>query len=144
MDLLKPKKRRRISVLLTNLALGGIVLVFEYGRWIEWNLTAQILEIAMIIAFVVGFINTYIKTGLWEFIHKPVKFLDEREIAVAGRSTRQAYNIFSVLVLSILFFFAVGNLTLDMVMVIGFIVFAHLLPASIIAWREKGDPDEKE
>lgn len=143
MEFLKPKKRRRIAVLLTNLWLIGIVLSFEYLRWIDNNTVARIIGLVFLVAFIWGFIVTYIQPGLWNFIHKPVKYLDEREIALTGKTVRRAYNIFSVIVLSILFLFALSDLAFDVVMVVAFIIFAHLLPASIIAWTEKGDPDEE-
>lgn len=143
MEFLKPKKRRRISVLLTNLWLIAIVLSFEYLRWVDNNIVARIAGLVFLLAFVWGFIVTYVQPGLWRFIHKPVKYLDEREIALTGKTVRRAYNIFSVIVLSILFLFALSDLAFDVVMVVAFIIFAHMLPASIIAWTEKGDPDEE-
>ena len=80
---------------------------------------------------------TYIKTELWNFIHKPLIKLDGRETALTSKSLRYAYGIFTVVVLSVLLSFALMATTIDIVVVASLILFAHLLPASVIAWTEK-------
>jgi len=104
----------RFGVIVTFLCLLSIVLVFEYSM-----------------------INGWTKTGLWKFTHKPIRKLDEREIAVVSKSLRYGYAIFSVVVLCFFLFLSLTGNKVSIVMAGSFILFAHLIPASIIAWTEK-------
>ncbi len=137
MEIRKSVKKRRIGVIFTLLSLCSMVLLFEYCK-VEQRDSAMIaIEIIPFTIFLVSFIVTFIKTGLWGFIHKPLKKLDEREIAVTSKSLRYAYSIFAVVVLFILLSIATTNLQVDVVLVASLILFAHILPASVIAWTEK-------
>ena len=137
MEIRKSVKKRRIGVIFTLLSLCSMVLIFEYCK-VEQRDSAMIaIEIIPFTIFLVSFIVTFIKTGLWGFIHKPLKKLDEREIAVTSKSLRYAYSIFAVVVLFILLSIATTNLQVDVVLVASLILFAHILPASVIAWTEK-------
>jgi len=82
-------------------------------------------------------IFTFFKTGLWQFTHKSLKMLDEREMELTSKSLRIAYAIFTVVVLALLLAIAITSVAIDVVMVAALILFAHLLPASIIAWTQK-------
>jgi len=112
-------------------------LIFEYAREEGWNLFFTVTEVISIIIFILSFIITYLKTGLWGFTHKSIKELDEREIILVSKSLRYAYTSFTILVLLLLMSFALTKASIDMVLVASLIIFAHLLPASIIAWTEK-------
>jgi len=114
-----------------------MVLFFEYCKVEQRNSAMIAIEIIPFTIFIVSFIVTFIKTGLWGFIHKPLKKLDEREIAVTSKSLRYAYGIFTVVVLGLLLSIAVTNMQIDVVLVASLILFAHILPAAIIAWTEK-------
>ena len=133
----KSIEKRRIGVILTLLSLGSLVIIFEYGKIEQWNTALQISGIISIIVFIVSLVLTFFKTGLWKFIHKPLKELDEREIALTSKSLRYAYSIFTVVVLALLLILAITTLQIDVVLVAALILFAHLLPASVIAWTEK-------
>ena len=137
MELRKSIRKRRSGVILTYISLVSMVLIFEYCKISQWTNLYVTLEIVMIIAFIVCFIVTYLKTELWNFIHKPLIKLDEREIALTSKSLRYAYGIFTVVILSVLLSFALMATTIDVVVVASLILFAHLLPASVIAWTEK-------
>ena len=133
----KSTTNRRIGVVITLLSLVSMVCIFEYFKIEQRGYTVLAFEIPLILIFLVSFILTFIKTGLWAFIHKPLKKLDEREIALTSKSLRYAYAIFSVVTLFLLLSFAITQTQIDVVMVASLILFAHLLPASIIAWTEK-------
>jgi len=94
-------------------------------------------EIIAFIIFLISFSLTYLKTGLWRFTHKPLKTLDERELALTSKSLRYAYVIFTVIVLILLLSLAIFSAKIDIVLVVSLILLAHLLPASVIAWTEK-------
>ena len=64
--------------------------------------------------------------------------MDEREIALTSKSLRYAYGIFAVVILILLLSLAITDTPIDVVLVASLILFAHILPASVIAWTEKG------
>lgn len=113
-----------------------MVLIFEYCKMEERDSKIIAIEIIPIIIFIVSFNATFIKTGLWGFIHKPLKKLDEREIALTSKSLRYAYGIFTIVILILLLSLAITHTPIDVVLVASLIIFAHILPASIIAWNE--------
>ncbi len=133
----KSIKNRRIGVIVTIISLFSIVLIFEYFKIEQRDSYLIAIEIIPIIVFIVSFILTFIKTGLWGFIHKPLKKLDEREIALTSKSLRYAYATFTVVVLVLLLSLAITQIQIDVVLVASLILFAHILPASVIAWTEK-------
>ena len=137
MEVKKSIKNRRIGVILTFLSLFGIVLFFEYFKLTQTTNIFITLIIILLIIFIVSFTLTFIKTELWNFIHKPIKKLDEREIVLTGKSLRYAYGIFTVAVLGFLLLLAIISIPIDIVLVTSLILFAHILPAAIIAWTEK-------
>ena len=137
MEMRKSIKKRRIGVILTLLSLCSMVLIFEYCKIEQRDSTIIAIEIIPIIIFLVSFIVTFIKTGLWGFIHKPLKKLDEREVALTSKSLRYAYGIFTVVTLILLLSLAITHTQIDVVIVASLILFAHILPASYIAWTEK-------
>ena len=137
MEMKKSVSKRRIGVIFTLISLCSMVLTFEYYKIEQRDSTFIAIEIISVIIFIVSFMLTFINTGLWGFIHKPLKDLDEREIALTSKSLRYAYAIFTVVILMLLLYFAVTLTPLDVVLVAALILFAHLLPASIIAWTEK-------
>ncbi len=137
MELQKSIKNRRVGVILTYISLFIIVLIFEYCSVRKWTNILITIEIISIVVLLLSFVFTYLKTGLWRFIHKPLKKLDEREIALTSKSLRYAYGIFTVIILFLLLSFTLTGMTLNIVIIVSLIVFAHILPASIIAWTEK-------
>ena len=137
MEMKKSVSKRRIGVIFTLISLCSMVLTYEYYKIEQRDSTFIAIEISSIIIFIVSFVLTFINTGLWGFIHKPLKDLDEREIILTSKSLRYAYAIFTVVTLILLLYFAVTLTPLDVVLVAALILFAHLLPASIIAWTEK-------
>jgi len=128
---------RKIGVLFTYLSLLTILMVFEYAREDGVSLFLKVIEAISILIFIISFIITYVKTGLWRFTHKPIRELDEREIILLSKSLRYSYTSFTILVLLLLMSFTLTNASVDMVLVVSLIIFAHLLPASIIAWTEE-------
>jgi len=133
----KSMSKRRLGVVVTFLSLFGIVSIFEYGLSNQWNDILVITEFTLLIVFVISLVLTYLKTGLWKFTHKSLGKLDEREIALTSKSLRYAYGIFTIFTLILLLSFSLLDNPLSIVLVISLIVFAHLLPASVIAWTEK-------
>ena len=130
-------ENRRIGVILTLISLYAMVGIFECCKVNRKMNMFIITESIAFIIFLISFSLTYLKTGLWRFTHKSLKTLDEREIALTSKSLRYAYIIFTVVVLILLLSLAIFNAKIDVVLVVSLILFAHLLPASVIAWTEK-------
>ena len=137
MEIRKSVKKRRVGVIFTLISLFSMVLFFEYCKVEQRNSAMIAIEIIPFTIFIVSFIVTFIKTGLWGFIHKPLKKLDEREIALTSKSLRYVYGIFTIVVLVLLLSLAITQTQIDVVVVASLILFAHILPASYIAWTEK-------
>jgi len=129
--------KRRLGVVVTFLTLLGVVFVFEYGVTEQWNNILKIVEIGLIIVFVISFVVTYVKTGLWKFTHKSLDKLDEREVLLTSKSLRYAYGIFTIMVLGLLLSFSVIGRPINIILVVSLILVAHILPASVIAWTER-------
>jgi hypothetical protein len=136
MEQKKSISKRRLGVVVTFFSLFGIVSIFEYGISGQWNDILKIIEIILIVIFIISFGFTFLKTGLWKFTHKPLEKLDEREIALISKSLRYAYVIFTIFLLLLLLSFSIFGKPLSIVLVASLIIFAHLLPASVIAWTE--------
>jgi len=132
----KSLSRRRLGVIITFLSLFGIVSIFEYGISQQWNGILKIAEFTLLLIFIISLVLTYLKTGLWKFTHKSLAELDEREIALTSKSLRYAYAIFTIFLLILLFSYSIFDYRLSIVLVTSLILFAHLLPASVIAWTD--------
>ena len=131
--------KRRLGVIITFLSLIGVVFVYEYGISGYWNNILKITDVILLTMFMFTFRFTFVKTGLWRFTHKSIDKLDEREVVLTSKSLRFAYSIFTVVLLLILLGFSFFNRSLSMVLVAALIIFAHLLPASVLAWTERGE-----
>lgn len=127
----------RFGVLLSMLSLIAIVVLFELGTRLEWTTLMLIVEIPLLLILLISFILSFIRTGLWKFTHRPLKDLDEREIALTSKSLRTAYALFAILVLCILLVFAVFHIAVSIVLAVSLILVSHLLPGTIIVLTEK-------
>lgn len=129
--------RRRFFVLAANLSLLALLMVFEVSyRLAGWNATMNVLIAANGLIFLFSFLMGYVHSGVWRFSHKSIEMLDEREMVVSSAVMRIAYAVFTVIVLAVMLTFAVMEWKLDVVLVATLILFAHLLPASFIAWKK--------
>ena len=136
MQTIRTINNRRIGVVLTLLSLCAMVIIFECGK-IHRNIALFIaIEIIAFLIFSVSFVLTYLKTGIWQFTHKALKKLDEREIALTSKSLRIAYAVFTVVILILLLSLAITDTPASIVLVASLILLAHILPASAIAWTE--------
>ena len=58
-------------------------------------------------------------------------------MALTSKSPRVAYAVCTVIMLAIQLLIALSSVTINIVLVVALILYAHLLPASIIAWTQK-------
>ena len=137
METQKSNFKIKLGIVLSFLSLISIVLIFEYCQVHGWTNVFKVVEFTLIALLSISIYLSFIKTGLWQFTHKTLTKLDERELTVINRSLRYGYAIFSVFVLSLLLLIALLNLEINIVIAISMILFAHLIPASIIGYSEK-------
>lgn len=134
------RKNRRLGVLLNYMALILAVVIFEIikydmglSNWIGFSLIGVFL-----LVLIVSFTYTFGITGLWKLTHKKTENLDEREIQVVTNSVKISYSVFTILVIVVIYLFAVfGMGPFDVVIAATLLYLAHILPTSILAWTEK-------
>lgn len=127
----------RLSIIFTLLSLVGVMVAFELGINMGWSTILKFICVSLLVMLFVTYPFGFIITGLWGFTHKSVGELDERELQITGKALRIAYAVFSVIILIVLYLFAVLEIRLSVVLAAGLLLFAHLLPGTVIAFSEK-------
>lgn len=134
------RKKRRIGVVLNIAALLIAVILFELMRFNAGiGTTAGVISIGLFLLLVIGtFMAVFGATGIWKLSHQKMKSLDERQIQVVLNATRISYSVFVILVLILIYGYAIMEKgPIDVVIAVALLYLAHLLPASILAWTEK-------
>ena len=120
------------------LVLG--ILFFEmvkYGLIMPAWLGLTLMGILFVV-LVLSFVQTYVRTGMWSLAHRGIDRLDERELLVVTQAVRISYSIFTVMVIVVVYLFALlGAGPFDVVIAGTLLYLAHILPVSILAWTEK-------
>ena len=134
--------RRRIGVVLNLLSLFLFLVFYYAGRALGWDRLLLIGGVSVCLAvWLVSFITVHVRTGLWKFVHTRVDDLDERQAQVAHEALRYSYATFTVICLLIMFFNATtgyrGHYMFDAILPASLLYVAHILPSSVLAWREK-------
>lgn len=127
----------KLGISISFSILIGIVLIFEFCQLNGWTSFAKIIEFVLIGIFPIIFYFSFIETKLWQFSHKSLRKLDERELLLINRSLRIGYAIFSVFILLFLLIVALFNLKISIVTAASMILIAHLVPTAIIGFSEK-------
>jgi len=134
--------RRRAFVVLNLASLVTLELI--YFGWVAGgvhNPVAVGLVVVCLIGLVLSFFHVIWRTGLWRMTHAKVENLDERQIMVTREALRYSYGIFAPCSLLLMFVAAVaadhGWRIFDVMLPAALLYFAHILPAVILAWREK-------
>ena len=140
MDRNIPIQNRRTGVLINYFALIMALVFFEltkYGIGLPYWVGFTIAGLFLLI-LILSFIQVYIKSGLWRLTHKKTVNLDEREIQVVTHAIRISYSIFVIIVILLVYLFAILGLgVIDVVIAAALLYLAHIIPASILAWTEK-------
>lgn len=138
------QSKRKMWVVVNYLALILLLASFYAADRIGFTTLSIVAGCFAVLMLAISFIVVFGQTGLWRFVHTRVERLDEREIMVTYESLRHSYGFFTVICLVI---FLVAELLRDnllggrqiplMPMIAALIYLAHILPASVIAWRER-------
>jgi len=133
------KGERRTGVLLNYLGLIGTVGFFYAGYLTSWNGVMVALFGLSLVILLISFFRYFFFSGLWRFVHTGSGNLDERQIKVTRESLRLSYSAFTVISLIVFLWISLyhtGDTNL-LVIFAGLLYLAHILPATIIAWKEK-------
>ena len=134
----KIKHSCRFSVLLNYFSIIVILALFYIVRMGILKTVFLAFEVIPLIAVVLSFRHAFVKTDLWKMTHASFKKLDEREVQVVFKATSISYSLFAIATLVIIYIFILSGLgQIDAVLAVSLLYFAHILPASIIAWNEK-------
>ena len=134
----KIKHSCRFSVLLNYFSIIVILALFYIVRMGILKTVFLAFEVIPLIAVVLSFRHAFVKTGIWKMTHASFKKLDEREVQVVFKATSISYSLFAIAILVIIYIFILSGLgQIDTVLAVSLLYFAHILPASIIAWNEK-------
>ncbi len=126
-----------------NLASLFLLELLYYG-WVSGgvhNPVAVGLIVVCLIGLVLSFLHVIWRTGLWKLTHAKVENLDERQVIVTREALRYSYVIFVPCSLVLMYAAALasdfGWRIFDVLLPAGLLYFSHILPAVILAWREK-------
>jgi len=129
------KKKNITAVVINYISLIFVLIIFYVVKLLDCSKFYLFLEIIPLVVMRISFNFAYHKSGLWKFIHKSQKTLDERESQILYRSIRMSYNIFVSLCLMLILIFAVIEKSpIDVVTVIWLGYISHTLPAAVIVF----------
>ncbi len=129
------KKKNISAVIINYVSLMFMLVIFYAVKVLGCNKLFLILEIIPLIIMRISFNIAYHKSGLWKFIHKSQKTLDERESQILHKSIRMSYNIFVILCLSLILIYAIVERNpIDIVLAVSLGYISHTLPAAVIAF----------
>ena len=132
------KKKIISAVVINYVSLIFMLVIFYAIQWLGLNKLFILVEIMLLLILITSFNSAFKKTGLWKFVHKPQKHLDERELQIIHKAIRHSYGIFVILCLVLIMLFAVAEgKPIDMVLASSLIYLAHTLPAAVIAFSEE-------
>lgn len=137
METKKSRLWSKVGISISFLTLISIALIFEICQSNSWTLFAKTIEFLLIGVFLIVFYFSFIKTKLWQFSHKSLNKLDERELLLINRSLRIGYAVFSIFALLLLLSIALLDLKISILTAASMILIAHLIPPAIIGYQEK-------
>ena len=136
----KTKYPWRLSLIVNFTSILLLIIVFEILKKTGPDNWLVFLEILFLAIAIVSFMYAFVMTGLYKFTHRKYSTLDEREVQVVNKALRYSYSIFTILVLVIIYVYAIfENGPIDVVIAAGLLYFAHMLPAGILGWNQKGN-----
>ena len=132
------RRNRRIWIVTNYLSIVFILGFFYAGKYFNWPLLIIIGQAASILLLIASSVLLFSRTPLWKMSHSPNNNLDERQLQVMLNSLKYSYSIFTIVVLLIVYGFALaGNVPIDVVVAACLLYFAHTLPSAIVGWKEK-------
>lgn len=129
------KTKGRAALLINFSSVISLIVVFEIIKNTSQKTFLVILLLALLAISISSFINAFIQTGSFKFVHTKFEKLDERETQLVGNALRYSYSFFTIAVLVIIYVYALAeNEPIDVVIAAGLLYFAHTLPAAFLTW----------
>lgn len=141
MDLRKSQKARQLGVVVNYASLLFFLVLYYAGFIGSWSIAIITGVFVFLGVACASFVLVHISTGLWSLAHASTERLDERQIQITHGALGRSYALFSVICLFVMLFNAVtgyrGHYMFDAVLPVSLLYFAHTLPSSVIAWKER-------
>ncbi len=132
------RQNRRIWILTNYLSIVFILSFFYAGKYFNWPLLIIVGQAASILLLIASSFLLFSRTPLWKMSHTSNDNLDERQQQVVLTSLKYSYSIFTIVVLLIVYGFALAEHgPIDVVVAACLLYFAHTLPSAIVGWKEK-------
>ncbi len=132
------KHKRRAIVILNYLSIILILIIFYLIKLLGINKIYLLFELLPMVVLIMSFKSAFLNTNFWKMTHTSSKNLDERELQVVYKATTFSYTIFTIACLIIIYTFnLIGLGSIDVVLAVCLLYFAHTLPAAIISFTEK-------
>ncbi len=150
MNIQKTRLKRRGIIFLNYLSLLIVNVTFYFASQCKnMGYLIDVAGLLSLIIVIITFRHGHVKSGLWKLTHAHADKLDERELQLTHYALGHAYGWFSVICLSIMLIHAMVyrlipeiKFVITVPLVASLIYFAHTLPGSILAWREKEVPGD--
>ena len=132
------QQNRRIWIVINYLSIVFILSFFYTGKYFNWPLLIIVGQTASILLLIGSSFLLFSRTPLWKMSHSPNDNLDERQLKVVLISLKYSYSIFTIVVLLLVYGFALAEHgPIDVVVAACLLYFAHTLPSAIVGWKEK-------
>ena len=130
--------KRRGAVIINYLCLAVILIVFYYVKFLAIQRIYLLSEIIPVIGLIISFKIAFSKSDSWKLAHKSFSMIDEKEMQIVYKAITYSYSIFSILCIALIYIHNLFRFELvDVTLATCLLYFAHMLPASIIAWNEE-------
>jgi len=130
-------KNRKWLISINLITLCATIIFYEL--FVRTNRTVFLGGIlaALLLLIIVTYYYGFYKTRLWHLVHVSDKELDERELQVTNTGLKYAYAIFTVSALVVVWWHNIAETHVNGLTAAGLLYLAHILPATVIGWREE-------
>ena len=134
-------KNRKWLISINLITLCGTIIFYELFKELfktaEQTLFFGGILAALLLLIIVTYYYGFYKTRLWHLVHISDKELDERELQVTNTGLKYAYAIFTVTALVVIYWHNIAEIHVNGLTAAGLLYLAHILPATVIGWREE-------
>jgi len=134
-------KSRRWLISINLITLFGTIIFFELFKEMFKTAERELFLVIILAVLLLIIIATYYfvlyNTRLWKLVHISDKKLDERELQVTNTGLKYAYVIFTITALVAIYWHAIAEIHVNGLTAVGLLYLAHILPATVIGWREE-------
>lgn len=123
------------------ITLCGTIIFYELFKELfktaERTLFLGGILAVLLLLIIASYYYVFYKTRLWHLVHISDKELDERELQVTNTGLKYAYVIFTVTALVVIYWHNIAEINVNGLTAAGLLYLAHILPATVIGWREE-------